>query len=129
MWLLALPEDGIGNVLLEAEKFGRKGRFRFMKMLDLEYHIAAKRMCDLFLDSVSFTASGTGLDAFWSHLHPQTFAPTTNAYPHLTLNFVCFLFQRAGIPLLTIAGDQYRQRIATSFLHSLVTLTAAFGVE
>lgn len=53
-------------------------------------HLARHRLADLFLDSLHHNAATTALDALW-----------------------------AGLPILTVAGDQFLSRVGASMLHAV----------
>lgn len=54
---------------------------------DKALHLARHRLCDLFLDTLTMNASTTALDALW-----------------------------AGLPLLTVRGDRFSGRVASTML-------------
>ncbi|MDP6352309.1 MAG: tetratricopeptide repeat protein [Alphaproteobacteria bacterium] len=60
------------------------------RVADKATHLARHRLADLFLDTFKFNASTTALDALW-----------------------------AGLPIVTLAGDNFTSRIGASYLNAL----------
>lgn len=93
LWLSRTQSAAIvANLRDAAEARGISGaRLVFAERLpDKATHFARHRHAGLFLDTLGLNASATALDALW-----------------------------AGLPLLTVTGDRYASRIATTFLKSL----------
>lgn len=93
LWLSRTQSAAIGDNLRAAA--GARGidggRLVFASRLpDKAAHLARHRCAGLFLDTLGLNASTTALDALW-----------------------------AGLPVLTVTGERFAARIATSFLVSL----------
>eukprot|EP00020_Sapocribrum_chincoteaguense_P005319 CAMPEP_0170752868 /NCGR_PEP_ID=MMETSP0437-20130122/12192_1 /TAXON_ID=0 /ORGANISM="Sexangularia sp." /LENGTH=883 /DNA_ID=CAMNT_0011091955 /DNA_START=28 /DNA_END=2676 /DNA_ORIENTATION=- len=89
LWLLRLPAEAEAN-LLAAAPTAVRDRIYFTDLFPLQGHLTAKQECDLFLDTFTFNAHGTAMDALW-----------------------------AGVPLLTLRGNSYQARVAASHLAAL----------
>jgi hypothetical protein len=89
LWLLRLPPQAEAH-LLSLSPASLRRRLFFSSLYPLSSHLHSKQRCDLFLDTFTFNAHGTALDALW-----------------------------AGIPLLTLRGHSYQSRAASSHLLSL----------
>jgi predicted O-linked N-acetylglucosamine transferase (SPINDLY family) len=77
------------------------GRLVFARRTSPAQHLARQRAADLFLDTLPYNAHTTASDALW-----------------------------AGLPVLTLAGQSFAARVASSLLHAvglpeLVTSTPA----
>lgn len=93
LWLSRTQGQAIEtNLRAAAETRGIDGaRLVFAQRLaDKAAHLARHRCAGLFLDTLGLNASTTALDALW-----------------------------AGLPLLTVTGDRFAARIATTFLTTL----------
>ena len=91
LWLL---EDNIfskKNLIIEAEKRKiKKSRIVFSNRLPLEDHLERIKLADLFLDTFPYTAHTTCSDAI-----------------------------RSGLPVLTLEGETFASRVASSLLKTM----------
>ncbi len=91
LWLLEDNFYSSENLLNEAEKRGvDKKRIIFAKRLTLEDHLERIKFGDLFLDTFPYSAHTTCSDAL-----------------------------RVGLPVLTLKGDSFASRVASSLLNTL----------
>jgi len=91
LWLLEQNSDSVKNLHLEAEKRGiDKSRIIFSPRIEHDQHLQRFFLADLFLDTFPCTAHTTASDSL-----------------------------RCGIPLLTIAGESFVSRVASSLLDTL----------
>ncbi len=91
LWLLSDNMYSNKNLLLETEKRGvDKNRIIFAKRLPLEDHLDRIKFGDLFLDTFPYTAHTTCSDAL-----------------------------RVGLPVLTLKGNSFASRVASSLLNTL----------
>ena len=91
LWLLASNEQCVANLRKEAQCLGvDPGRLVFAARTGLAEHISRQRLADLFLDTVPYNAGATAMAALW-----------------------------AGVPILTVMGDQWVGRMAASMLGAL----------
>ena len=91
LWLLSDNIYSNKNLLLEAEKRGvDKNRIIFANRLPLEDHLDRIKFGDLFLDTFPYTAHTTCSDAL-----------------------------RVGLPVLTLKGNSFASRVASSLLNTL----------
>ena len=90
LWLLDGGPVAAGNLQREAEARGvRAERLVFAPGLAPEEHWARCPLVDLFLDTLPTNAHTTASDALW-----------------------------AGVPVLTLAGETFTSRVATSLVHA-----------
>jgi len=90
LWLRDGGEAFAANIRGEAERHGiAADRLVFAPLLPKPRHLARLRLADLFLDSLVVNAHTTATDALW-----------------------------AGLPLVTVTGDRFPSRVATSLLHA-----------
>lgn len=88
LWLMRSNEWAVANLRREAEARGiDPGRIVFSPPLAHAEHLARHAHADLFLDTFAVNAHTTASDALW-----------------------------AGLPLVTLAGDQFAARVAASLL-------------
>ncbi|HEV2269387.1 MAG TPA: tetratricopeptide repeat protein [Steroidobacteraceae bacterium] len=92
LWLAGAGERAQANLAAEAYRRGiDPERIIFApRMPRMDEHLARHRAADLFLDTLPFNAHTTASDALW-----------------------------AGLPLLTVAGNSYAGRVASSLLRAL----------
>jgi protein O-GlcNAc transferase len=91
LWLVADVAEVEANLRREAARRGVEGRrIIFADRIPYEEHLARQGLADLFLDTLPFNAGTTASDAL-----------------------------RAGLPLLTCAGDAFASRMAGSLLRSV----------
>ena len=91
LWLYVRDESSISNLRTEAEKRGIDSkRIFFTKNLPKSKHLARLKLCDLMLDTPIYNGHTTTSDALW-----------------------------AGIPVITIKGNHFASRVATSILNSI----------
>ena len=91
LWLIGDNKISIKNLQKEAEKRKiNKDRIIFAKRLSHEDHIARHKLADLFLDTFPYTAHTTGSDAL-----------------------------RSGLPLITLKGETFASRVASSLLNAV----------
>jgi predicted O-linked N-acetylglucosamine transferase (SPINDLY family) len=91
LWLLQGSEAARRNLHARAAAHGIAAeRLVFAPHLDLESHLARYHHADLFLDTWPCNAHTTASDALWM-----------------------------GVPLVTLTGESFPSRVATSLLHSL----------
>lgn len=90
LWLLAKPQVAEGNLIREAAARGvDASRLIFARFAPREAHLARLANADLFLDTRLVNAHTGASDAL-----------------------------RAGVPLLTCAGDSFPSRVAASLVHA-----------
>jgi predicted O-linked N-acetylglucosamine transferase (SPINDLY family) len=88
LWLLASNEQSVANLRKAAQQRGvDPERLIFAARTDLAEHIARQGLADLFLDTVPYNAGATAMAAL-----------------------------SAGVPILTVMGDQWVGRMAASML-------------
>lgn len=88
LWMLARSEEGRRNILREASlRNVSAGRIVFAPVVSRDAHLARLQAADLFVDSYPVTAHTTGSDALW-----------------------------AGLPLVTMRGETFASRVASSLL-------------
>lgn len=88
LWVLESNNVAVGNLRKEAEKRGVDGnRIIFAKNIDKPEHLARMANAGLFLDTYFYNAHTTASDALW-----------------------------AGLPLITVPGKNFAQRVAGSLL-------------
>jgi len=91
LWLLEGGPAAVRNLRREARARGVDGeRLVFAPALEPERHWARIALADLFLDTLPYNAHTTASDALW-----------------------------AGVPVLTVAGETFAARVATSLLHAV----------
>ncbi len=91
LWLLEGGPTAVRNLRREAARRGvSEKRLVFAPALEPERHWARCALADLFLDTVPTNAHTTASDALW-----------------------------AGVPVLTLAGETFTSRVATSLLHAV----------
>jgi predicted O-linked N-acetylglucosamine transferase (SPINDLY family) len=91
LWLIDDNAAATANLRRHAERHGvAANRLVFAPRLPLDQHLARHRQADLFLDTFPYTAHTTGSDALW-----------------------------AGLPLVTLAGETFASRVATSLLKAV----------
>jgi predicted O-linked N-acetylglucosamine transferase (SPINDLY family) len=91
LWLLASNEQCVANLRKEAQQRGvDPARLIFAARTGLAEHIARQGLADLFLDTVPYNAGATAMAALW-----------------------------AGVPILTVMGDQWVGRMAASILGAI----------
>jgi predicted O-linked N-acetylglucosamine transferase (SPINDLY family) len=90
LWVLATREGTSGNLMREAATRGvDEQRLVFAKSLPYEQHLSRLSLADLFLDTLPYNAGATASDAL-----------------------------RAGVPVLTCAGEAFAARMAGSLLRA-----------
>mmetsp|Transcript_27426 Transcript_27426/g.69211 ORF Transcript_27426/g.69211 Transcript_27426/m.69211 type:complete len:330 (-) Transcript_27426:166-1155(-) len=91
LWLLRFPREAEAHIKRQASAHGiDPQRVQFTdKFADVE-HLRVKRSASLLLDTLEYNAHVSGLDALW-----------------------------AGLPLLTLAGENMARRCGASFLRTL----------
>ena len=91
IWLLEDNAFAARNLRAEAARRGiDSGRLIFAKRMPLDLHLARHRAADLFLDTYPYNAHTTASDALWT-----------------------------GLPLLTLPGESFASRVASSLLNAL----------
>jgi predicted O-linked N-acetylglucosamine transferase (SPINDLY family) len=91
LWLLVSNEQCVANLCKEAQQRGvNPARLIFAARTGLAEHIARQGLADLFLDTVPYNAGATAMAALW-----------------------------AGVPILTVMGDQWVGRMAASILGAI----------
>ena len=91
LWLLEDKAAAITNLVNEAKIRGVDGaRLIFAPRMKLDEHLARHQAAGLFLDTAPYNAHTTASDALW-----------------------------AGLPLLTLKGESFASRVATSLLSAL----------
>lgn len=92
LWLSIQSEEARSNLRYEAKKFGvSSDRLIFAdKLTDRDVHLSRYCLADLFLDTFPYGAHTTAGDALW-----------------------------AGLPLVTLKGQSFASRVASSMLCSL----------
>jgi predicted O-linked N-acetylglucosamine transferase (SPINDLY family) len=91
LWLLQDTPEAAANLRREAEQRGvDPNRLVFADRLPNEEHLARHANADLFLDTWPYNAHTTASDALW-----------------------------AGLPLLTLQGNTFPGRVASSLLRNL----------
>ncbi len=91
LWLWSLHEEARDNLRGEAEARGiDPDRLVFAESVGQEEHLARIQKADMFLDTFAVCAHTTASDALW-----------------------------AGLPLVTMEGQQFAARVASSILHAM----------
>jgi predicted O-linked N-acetylglucosamine transferase (SPINDLY family) len=91
LWLIDDNAAATANLRRHAERHGvAAARLIFAPRVPLDQHLARHRCADLFLDTFPYTAHTTGSDALW-----------------------------AGLPLLTLTGEAFASRVASSLLNAV----------
>ncbi len=91
LWLFEDNPTAAENLQKEAEKRGlKKNRLVFATRMPLDEHLARHRLADLFIDTFPYNAHTTASDALW-----------------------------AGLPLLTLMGESFASRVASSLLNAI----------
>ena len=92
LWLSAHNATATANLQAQAKSRGvAQERLIFAQYLpSMNAHLARHRLADLFLDTLPYNAHTTAIDALW-----------------------------AGLPVLTVAGNSFAGRVATSLLNTL----------
>jgi predicted O-linked N-acetylglucosamine transferase (SPINDLY family) len=91
LWLLEGAPAAVSRLRREAEaRSVNAGRLVFASALEPERHWARCALADLFLDTLPTNAHTTASDALW-----------------------------AGVPVLTLPGETFTSRVATSLLHAV----------
>ena len=91
LWLLASNQQSVANLRKQAQRRGvDPGRLVFAARTGLAEHISRQRLADLFLDTVPYNAGATAMAALW-----------------------------AGVPILTVMGEQWVGRMAASMLGAI----------
>jgi predicted O-linked N-acetylglucosamine transferase (SPINDLY family) len=91
LWLLTGNPLSTRNLQTAAQVAGvEPSRIVFAPHIELAQHLARYRHADLFLDSMPCTAHTTASDALWM-----------------------------GVPVLTVTGETFAGRVATSLLHAV----------
>ncbi|WP_420004070.1 tetratricopeptide repeat protein [Arenibacterium sp. LLYu02] len=91
LWLMSGGAAAEANLRREAESRGvDSGRLHFAERLPHGEHLARQKVADLFLDTFAVNAHTTCSDALW-----------------------------AGLPVLTLPGQQFSARVAASLLSAL----------
>lgn len=91
LWIYVDNDLAVGNLVKEAASRGiASNRLIFAKTMSNEDHLARYKLVDLFLDTYPCNAHTTASDALW-----------------------------AGVPVLTLAGESFASRVASSLLTSL----------
>lgn len=90
LWLRHEGDSATANLRREAEQRGVSAdRLVFARRIDLGDHLARHRLADLFVDTFPYTAHSTAAHALW-----------------------------AGVPVLTLRGETFVSRVASSLLHT-----------
>ena len=91
LWLLASNEQSVASLRKAAQQHGvDPERLIFAARTGLAEHIARQQLADLFLDTVPYNAGATAMAALW-----------------------------AGVPILTVMGEQWVGRMAASMLNAI----------
>jgi predicted O-linked N-acetylglucosamine transferase (SPINDLY family) len=91
LWLIEDNTAAVRNLRREAAARGVDGhRVVFSRRIPLADHLARHRCADLFLDTLPYNAHTTASDALW-----------------------------AGLPVLTLTGNAFAGRVATSLLQAM----------
>ena len=91
IWLLEYNESSKNNLIKEANIRGvKKERLVFAKKTSHDKYLAQFKYADLYLDTFIYNAGATASNALWM-----------------------------GVPVLTMVGNSYSARMATSLLHSV----------
>jgi len=91
LWLVSENIQAIENLKIEAAKFGVEAeRLIFSSRVPNDQYLARYRLADLFLDTTPYNAGTVANDALW-----------------------------AGLPVLTMCGESFVSRMATSLLMNL----------
>ena len=91
LWLLDANPDAKKNLRLEAQKRGvSPDRLVFAPRAAIEDHLSRHQHADLFLDTFNVNAHTTATDSLW-----------------------------AGLPVLTLQGEQFAARVASSLLDAV----------
>ncbi|HET7198849.1 MAG TPA: tetratricopeptide repeat protein, partial [Burkholderiales bacterium] len=90
LWLLEWNPEGPVNLRREARRLGvDPARLVFSPLTSVEAHLSRLQVADLFLDTFPYNAHTTASEALWS-----------------------------GLPLVTVTGDTFASRVASSLLHA-----------
>ena len=90
LWLRHESDSATANLRREAEQRGvAPDRLVFARRIDLADHLARHRLADLFIDTFPYAAHSTASHALW-----------------------------AGVPVLTLCGETFVSRVASSLLHT-----------
>jgi protein O-GlcNAc transferase len=81
LWLLGIPNQTFeNNIRAFAEKQGvNKSRIFISEYAPIEEHLNRYRLCDLFLDTLYYTSSSTGIHALMMGMPIVTYRGETNA--------------------------------------------------
>lgn len=91
LWLLSDSRETMDNLRREAQSRGvAPERLMFAPRVTLAEHLARHRLADVFLDTLPYNAHTTASDAL-----------------------------RAGVPVVTCAGNSFASRVAASLLHAV----------
>ena len=91
LWLFMDNKTAKINLQEEAKKRGvDSGRLIFAERMPLSEHLARHKVADLFIDTFPYTAHTTCSDALW-----------------------------AGLPVLTLVGESFASRVASSLLNAI----------
>lgn len=91
LWLLKSNDEAVENLKHEAQKFGVDAkRLIFAEIMEKPEHLARMQNADLFLDTLYCNAHTSAIDALW-----------------------------AGLPLITMAGQTYSARAASSIVKAV----------
>jgi predicted O-linked N-acetylglucosamine transferase (SPINDLY family) len=91
LWLLTAHREVERNLRREAERRAvEPERLIFAPVAAKDFHLARHRLADLFLDTVSYNAHTTAVDALW-----------------------------AGLPIVTCPGQTFVTRVAASLLRAV----------
>ncbi|HWX89381.1 MAG TPA: hypothetical protein VNY75_03690, partial [Rhizomicrobium sp.] len=91
LWLRGAPETVVRNLRREAAMHGiDSARLIFAPRVAPDMHLARHRLADLFLDTFPYNAHSSASDALWM-----------------------------GLPLVTLRGQGFSARVASSLLHAL----------
>jgi protein O-GlcNAc transferase len=91
LWLLASNEQCVASLRKAAQQRGvDPGRLVFATRTGLAEHVSRQRLADLFLDTAPYNAGATAMATLW-----------------------------AGVPILTMMGDQWVGRMAASMLRAI----------
>jgi predicted O-linked N-acetylglucosamine transferase (SPINDLY family) len=91
LWLLASNQQSVANLRKEAQQRGvDPGRLIFAARTGLAEHVSRQQLADIFLDTVPYNAGATAMAVL-----------------------------QAGVPILTVMGDQWVGRMAASMLSAI----------
>jgi predicted O-linked N-acetylglucosamine transferase (SPINDLY family) len=91
LWLLQSNPTAVENLKREASARGvASERLVFAPYASIDDHLARHRLADIFLDTRHYNAHTTACDALW-----------------------------AGLPVVTLTGETFASRVATSLLHAV----------